>query len=126
MKKVVFLIGMMVVSLTGISQSNLFEDVPFLKDTKLAEPMIMFRQYGNDTTVNVFGSVSEINEYSKEFIEWAGYEEENLLEHEVKKDKEVKTYVIEYEDGSTLVTVIIIRERDNYAELSSCIIGSNR
>ena len=126
MKKVVFLIGMMVVSLTSVSQSNLFEDVPFLKDTKLAEPMVMFREYGNDTTVNVFGSVSEINKYSNEFIQWAGYGDDNLLEHEIKKDKEVKTYVIEYEDGSTLVTVIIFREKDNYAELSSCIINGNR
>ena len=118
------MIGMMVVSLTGISQRNLFEDVPFIKDTKLAEPMMLFRQYGNDTTANIFGSVSDINEYSLEFIEWAGYKDEHLLEHEVKKDKDVKTYVIEYGDGSALVTFIIINEKNDYAELSSCVIGS--
>jgi hypothetical protein len=123
MKKVVFLIGMMVVSFTGISQDGIFDNIPFLKEVKSAEPMVMFREYGNDTTVTIYGTVSEINDYSIGFIEWAGYKDENLLEHEIKKDKEVKTYVIEYEDGSALVTVIIIRKNDDYAELSSCIIN---
>jgi len=117
------LIGMMVVSLTGISQENVFENIPFIKDIKLAEPMVMFREYGNDTTVIIYGTVSEIKEYSKGFIEWAGYQDENLLEHEIKKDKEVLTYIVKYEDGTTLVTVIIIKEKDNYAELSSCVIN---
>lgn len=123
MKKVVFLIGMMVVSLTGFSQGKVFENIPFIKDIKLAEPMVMFREYGNDTTVIIYGTVSEIKEYSKGFIEWAGYSDDNLLEHDIKKDKEVLTYIIKYEDGTTLVTVIIIKDKDNYAELSSCVIN---
>jgi hypothetical protein len=125
MKKVVFLIGMMV-GLNGVCQFNHFDNVPFLKDTKLAEPMVMFREYGNDSTVNVYGTISEITEYALEFTSWAGYDYENPFQHENKNGKETRTYVIEYEEGSSLVTFVIFRERDNYAELSSCIINRVR
>jgi len=101
-----------------------FDDVVIISKDKDAEEMTWFR-YNNDlNTAYLYGTENDVVSYAKSYLEWAGLDIDNPTNVEYKSngEKTFKTYIAEYEDGVTLITVLYINN-ENYAELSSSILN---
>lgn len=124
MRKVVFLFGMLMAVNVSFGQYVSFDDVVIISKDKDAEEMTWFR-YNNDlNTAYLYGTENDVVSYAKSYLEWAGLDIDNPINVEYKSngEKTFKTYIAEYEDGVTLITVLYINN-ENYAELSSSILN---
>jgi hypothetical protein len=124
MRKVVFLFGMLMAVNVSFGQYVSFDDVVIISKDKDAEEMTWFR-YNNDlNTAYLYGTENDVVSYAKSYLEWAGLDIDNPTNVEYKSngEKTFKTYIAEYEDGVTLITVLYINN-ENYAELSSSILN---
>jgi hypothetical protein len=120
MKKVVFLIGMMVgFASTVFGQYEHFDNATIISSRKDAPEMGWFKYSDTDSTIYLYGTVSDVTGYAKEYVEWATMDYSVPTYESIKGDRIYRRYDILFNSGVMIQNEIYIDESKNYAEMSS-------
>jgi hypothetical protein len=119
MKKVVFLIGMMVVSLMSFGQYEHFDNATIIESRKDAPEMEWFKYSDTDSSIYIYGTLDDLTNYAREYVEWAKMDYDNPTYESLKGDRVYKRYDVLFKSGIMILNEVYIDESKNYAEMSS-------
>jgi hypothetical protein len=121
MRKVVFLFGMLMAVNVSFGQYVNFDDATIINKKSEAIELEWFKYSKSDSTVYIYGTITDLEPYIIEYNKWAGMDYNVPTNEYVKNNGIYKEYVIIYEDGNIISNLVYIDKKRDYAELSSTI-----
>jgi hypothetical protein len=121
MRKVVFLFGMLMAVNVSFGQYDHIDNAKIINKKSEAPEMEWFKYSKLDTTIYIYGTITDLEPYIIEYTNWSGMDYYTPTNEYVKNGNIYKEYIIYYTSGLIILNRVYINKNNDYAEMSSTI-----